>query len=162
MIIRDETIEDREAVRDLLIAAFGGGDGEARLVDALRADGDLPIALVAEQDRVVAGFIAMSPLREPAGALALAPLAVSHQYQGTGVGSALVEAAIARARAQAAGASLIFVLGDPNYYGRFGFSTGAASAFDCVYAGPHFMALCISSAAPNTSAVVYSPRFSEL
>jgi len=159
MIIRDETIEDREAVRDLLIAAFGGGDGEARLVDALRADGDLPIALVAEQDRVVAGFIAMSPLREPAGALALAPLAVSPQYQRSGVGSALVEAAMARARAAA---SLIFVLGDVGYYQRFGFSVDVASAFDCVYAGPHFMALRISPAAPNTSAVVYSPRFSEL
>jgi len=160
MIIRDETIEDREAVRDLLIAAFGGGDGEARLVDALRADGDLPIALVAEQDRVVAGFIAMSPLREPAGALALAPLAVSPQYQRSGVGSALVEAAMARARA--AGASLIFVLGDVGYYQRFGFSVDVVSAFDCVYAGPHFMALRISPAAPNTSAVIYSPRFSEL
>ncbi|HWK37626.1 MAG TPA: GNAT family N-acetyltransferase, partial [Hyphomicrobium sp.] len=84
MIIRDETVDDHETVRDLLIAAFGG-EGEARLVDALRADGDLPIALVAEQDGAVAGFIALSRLREPAGALALAPLAVGPQYQRTGI-----------------------------------------------------------------------------
>jgi len=158
-MIRDETAEDHKAVRDLLIAAFGG-DGEARLVDALRADGDQPIALVAEHYGVVAGFIAMSHLREPADALALAPLAVNPQYQGTGVGSALVEAAIARART--ANASLIFVLGDTNYYQRFGFLVDAAAAFDCAYAGPHFMALRISPAAPGAGAVVYSARFSEL
>jgi len=76
MIIRDETTEDHDAVRDLLIAAFGG-DGEARLVEALRADADLPVALVAEEGGEVAGFIALSSLRAPADALALAPLAVA-------------------------------------------------------------------------------------
>ena len=159
MIIRDETVDDHEAVRDLLIAAFDG-EGEARLVDALRADGDLPIALVAEQDGAVAGFIALSRLREPAGALALAPLAVGPQYQRTGIGAALAEAAIARA--QATDAQLILVLGDTGYYRRFGFSTDAAANFDCAYAGPHFMAMRLSPSAPSAGAVIYSARFSEL
>lgn len=159
MIIRDETTEDHDAVRDLLIAAFGG-DGEARLVEALRADGDLPVALVAEEGGEVAGFIALSSLRAPADALALAPLAVGPGYQRSGFGSALAAAAMARART--AGASLVFVLGDTGYYQRFGFSVDAAANFECTYAGPHFMALRLSPAAPNTGAVVYSARFSEL
>jgi len=49
------------------------------------------------------------------------------------------------ARAQTMDAPLIFVLGDPNYYGRFAFSTDAAATFECAYAGPHFMALRLSS-----------------
>jgi len=64
------------------------------------------------------------------------------------------------ARAQTMDAPLIFVLGDPNYYGRFGFSTDAAATFECAYAGPHFMALRLSLTAPSVGAVVYSGRFS--
>ena len=63
---------------------------------------------------------------------------------------------------RAAGASLIFLLGDTAYYQRFGFSVDAAANFECTYAGPHFMALRLSPEAPNTGAVVYSLRFSEL
>lgn len=158
MIIRGETVDDHDAVRALLLAAFGG-EGEARLVDALRADGDLPIALVAEQDGAVAGFVAMSLMCAPAGALALAPLAVSPQYQRGGIGSMLVRAAIALA--QDMDAPLVFVLGDAGYYQRFSFSIEAAAAFDCVYAGPHFMALRHSPSAPAEGAVIYSARFSE-
>ena len=159
MIIRDEQAGDREAIRRLLVAAFGGG-AEAQLVDALRADGDLAVALVAEDEREIAGYVALSPLKSPAGALALAPVAVIPNKQRQGIGSALIEAALRRARDL--GCQIVFVVGEPAYYGRFGFTTTAAAGFECVYAGPYFMALNLSQTHVPPAPLVYSGRFAEL
>ena len=82
---------------------------------------------------VVVGHVLLSRLVSPPGALALAPLAVLPDRQRRGVGSALVRAALARARE--GGGAAAFVLGDPAYYGRFGFSAEAARGYASPYAG---------------------------
>lgn len=64
----------------------------------------------------------------------LAPLAVAPAAQGRGVGGALVRAGLARLDAD--GIDLVFVLGDPAYYGRFGFRP----ARDAGLAAPHPLA----------------------
>ena len=51
--------------------------------------------------------------------MGLAPLAVLPEYQKQGVGSALVRAGLEVCRG--IGAQLVFVLGHPDYYPRFGF-----------------------------------------
>jgi len=56
--------------------------------------------------------------------LVLAPLAVLPAYQGQGVGSALVREL--ERRAHIAGYPAISILGDPSYYGRFGYTAAAA------------------------------------
>ncbi|WP_414898993.1 GNAT family N-acetyltransferase [Rhodovulum sp. YEN HP10] len=48
----------------------------------------------------------------------IGPLAVRPPRQGQGIGSALMAEAIIRLRATCKGAALV---GDPGYYGRFGF-----------------------------------------
>jgi predicted N-acetyltransferase YhbS len=55
-------------------------------------------------------------------ALLLGPLAVEASQQGRGTGTALMRAAIARAKADGHGA--ILLVGDPEYYARFGFTAG--------------------------------------
>jgi putative acetyltransferase len=82
----------------------------------------------------------------PFHALGLAPLSVLPQWQRRGIGSALVKSAVQRARARECRA--IFVLGDPDYYGRFGFRTDLAAGFSSPYAGPHFMVLPLGGALP--------------
>jgi putative acetyltransferase len=77
-----------------------------------------------------------------------------------GVGSALVGDAIARARK--AGDSAIFVVGDPAFYGRFGFTLAAAQNFPCAYAGPHFMALMLQPKSLAPAPVVYPAAFAAL
>jgi putative acetyltransferase len=52
-------------------------------------------------------------------ALALAPLSVHPEEQGRGVGSALMHAVLGAA--DALGEPLVALLGDPDYYRRFGF-----------------------------------------
>ena len=138
MRLRPETPEDHAHVRRVIEAAFGRED-EAHLVDRLRAEGDAAVSLVAERDGEIAGHVMLSPMRAPAGALGLAPLAVRPDLHGNGIGAALVQEALAQARRQ--GATAVFVLGDPPYYTRFGFSPDKARGYATPFAGPYLMAL---------------------
>lgn len=160
MIVREESASDHAAIHALIAEAFGR-DAEAGLVDALRQDGDLVASLVAtETNGVIVGHIALSRLRSPSRALALAPIAVALACRRRGVGAALVHNAIEAARR--AGECVLFVLGDPGYYTRFGFSAAAATPYACAYAGPHFMALQFGDRPAVTSAVVYASAFDGL
>jgi putative acetyltransferase len=97
----------------------------------------------------------------PFPALALAPVSVSPGRQGAGVGSALIREALRRATADHWLA--VFVLGDSNYYERFGFSSAAASGFSSPYAGDHFMGLALSGTMPAaTGQLRHAPAFSAL
>jgi putative acetyltransferase len=153
--IRPEAPGDREGARRVLLGAFGQLH-EARLVDDLRAAGDLALALVAELDEIV-GFVAFSRLildNANAHALALAPLAVSPKRQRQGVGHALVREGISRAGA--AGCDALIVLGDPAYYGRFGFGP-APPCLTTPYDGPHLRVLALSPQGAKLSGAVRYP-----
>lgn len=141
MIVRSERTADREVIDRVVARAFGRED-EARLVDRLRADGDVMLSLVAEDDHGgVVGHVLLSRLSAPFRALALAPVSVSPERQNAGVGSALVRQALAEAAA--AGWEAVFVLGEPAYYGRFGFTALLAAGFESPFAGEHFMAIAL-------------------
>jgi putative acetyltransferase len=160
-LVRPERRSDAPAVRALLTAAFAG-TAEADLVERLRADGDLLLALVAEQADVV-GYIAFSRLVvEGTGhgdpAIALAPLAVAPAVQRCGIGTALMRTGLDMFTK--AGEALVFVVGDPSYYGRFGFVS--ADGFASPYAGPHFMARALAPDAPTAGVVRYPRAFADL
>ncbi len=164
MNIRPETSDDIATVRDILRAAFSG-DQEADLVDALRHDGDLLLSLVAEEAGRIIGHVGFSRLwirqaEQRMPAVSLAPLSVVVGCRRRGVGAALVEKGHARLRT--AGESIAFVLGDPTYYGRFGYSTAAAAPFDCAYAGQYFQALPLAGPVPTAGAIIYANAFGGL
>ena len=159
MIIRAANGSDYRTIRALLDAAFAGSV-EADLVERLRADGDAAIELVAEDEGRVVGHILFSPVQAPLRALALAPLGVDPVRQRRGVGSALVASGHDRAREQ--GWDAIFVLGDPAYYTRFGYSLEAAAKFASPYSGPHFMALPLSALPEVGGDVRHARAFSAL
>ena len=57
----------------------------------------------------------------------------------------------------------VFVLGSPDYYGRFGFSADAAGGFDSPWAGPHFMAIeLVPGVLGAGGTAAYHPAFDEL
>jgi predicted N-acetyltransferase YhbS len=107
--------------------AFGLASAEIeRLVCELLADPTAQpvVSLLAEvQDTVVGHVLLTTAMIEPAGhrctAYLLAPLAVVGGHQRQGVGGALIRESFTRS--VRAGIDLIFVLGHPNYYPRFGF-----------------------------------------
>jgi len=161
--IRPEEPGDRTAIRSLHVAAFGG-DAEADLVDRLRRDGDLSLSLVACADTVL-GHVAFSPLTLPETpgirALALAPVAVLPDFQAQGIGTALIEDGLQRLADE--GADLVLVLGDPTYYGEFGFQAEDASALSTPYDGPYLQALFLTEAGRNARGpVAYANAFAEL
>lgn len=159
--LRLATPRDAAAIRSVLEEAFAGA-AEARLVEALRADGDLVTALVAGADDIV-GYVAFSRLAVDDGtrAAALAPLAVSPAHQRRGVGAALVRAGLARLRS--CGEELVLVLGDPAYYRRFGFTVAVARDLATPYDGPHLMALGLTEeGAAARGAVRYPAAFASI
>ena len=157
MNIRDEDPHDWLAVYQAVSSAFGRS-AEADLVDRLRKAGDSVLSLVAEECGQIAGHVLLSRMEAPFPALALAPVSVIPARQRSGIGSALIKAAIDRARNESWGA--IFVLGDRAYYERFGFDRNAAAGFTSPYAGEHFMMLKLSPGLmAATGALRHAPAF---
>lgn len=163
--IRPETPADTAAIRAVLRGAFGR-DAEADLVERLRTAGDLVLALIAESEaKGVLGYVAFARLALQAGDLSdhaagLAPLAVVPEHQRCGIGTALVRQGLAALKKR--GERLVFVLGDPAHYTRFGFRREIAASFHAPYAGPHFMALRLAGGGPETAHIRYPAGFDRL
>jgi putative acetyltransferase len=166
MRVRPAEPGDEAGIKAVHLAAFPTA-AEADLVEALIREGDALVSLVAEGGGEVAGHVLMSRMRVDGGgrcwrALGLGPVGVKPGYQGAGIGAALIEGALAIARAT--GEELAFVLGEPEYYERFGFSAEAAAPFASPYAGPYFMALGLKPEAepPAQGTAAYARAFSDL
>lgn len=125
-MIRKETAADHAAIRSLTIAAFEtsrfGNQGEAEIVEGLRTAGALTLSLVEDRDGAIAGHIAFSPVTVEGTSrdwYGLAPISVAPDHQGQGIGAGLIREGLAQLKAL--GAQGCVLLGDPAYYGRFGF-----------------------------------------
>jgi putative acetyltransferase len=128
--IRAETPEDQRAIFEVVEAAFGSAI-EARLVDLIRESPNFvpELSLVAELEgrivgHVMVSFVALHDVDARHRTCSLAPLAVAPEFQGRGVGSALVREVAARVDER--GEPLIVLEGSPAYYGRFGFESSVA------------------------------------
>jgi putative acetyltransferase len=163
--IRDGVDRDAAAIRAVHLSAFPT-PAEADLVERLGADGDAVLSLVAEEEGAVVGHVLLSRMRVAGDgrdyrALGLAPVGIVASRQGAGFGSALIRAALERAAQR--GEELVFLLGAPAYYRRFGFRAEAAAPFASPYAGPHFMALRLRDVPPPVSGRAdYAPAFATL
>ncbi|MCH4885604.1 MULTISPECIES: N-acetyltransferase [Pseudomonas] len=126
MTISKERPQDIEAISRLTEAAFRNEEYSSHtehfIVNALRRTGQLSISLVAAEHDEILGHVAISPVSISSGVTGwygLGPISVRPDRQGKGIGSALMWAALQQLRQQ--GAAGCVVLGDPAYYGRFGF-----------------------------------------
>ncbi len=94
---------------------------EPRIIEALRRDGDLSVSLVAVIGDDLIGQISFSPVSIPDARdwYGLGPVSVHPQHQSNGVGGSLIKAGLEGI--QALGARGCVLVGDPEYYHRFGF-----------------------------------------
>jgi putative acetyltransferase len=134
MSIRFETQADHEAVREINIAAFAdhpfSQQTEHLIVAGLRDAGALTISLVTEAEGRVAGHIAFSPAlinKQDQGWFLLGPVAVLPGLQRRGLGTALVLAGLDALRRM--GAQGCVLVGDPAFYGRFGFKQATGLSY---------------------------------
>ena len=124
--LRPERPDDIDAIRRLTEAAFREAvhtsHTEHFIVDALRRDGDLAVSLVAVEAGDIVGHVALSPVLIEDGSrdwYGLGPVSVMPRCQRRGIGTRLMRQAMRMLDER--GAAGCVVLGDPAYYGRFGF-----------------------------------------
>ena len=153
MRVRDATPADRAAIFAVHAAAFRT-EREAEVAVAL----DPEASLVAEEDGRVVGHVVLSRLAVEDGyrAVALGPIGVLPEAQGRGLGSALVRAALAAARD--AGEDAVVLLGNPAYYGRFGFVAATSVGLPDPFGWRDAFQIVVLGAPPPRGAVPLWPR----
>jgi putative acetyltransferase len=128
MIIRKEMVADAEAITEVTIAAFKtlpiSNHTEQFIINALRAADALAISLVAEINGRIVGHIAFSPITISDGSIGwygLGPVSILPEYQKQGIGKSLINEGLSLLKEL--GGQGCALVGDPNYYRRFGFQT---------------------------------------
>lgn len=160
--IRDERAADHAAIRGIVERAFADhehADGsEPDIVERLRKSREPLVALVAESEGRVIAHVAFSPVAITDGTpgwFGLGPLSVDPPCQKRGIGSMLTREGLARLVAMKARGCV--VLGDPEYYARFGFSADHRLTFPGVPAH-YFQSLLFSGEMPEGE-VSYAKAF---
>lgn len=168
--IRPEMLEDYAVIFEVNKLAFGQ-ENEAHLVENIRqaANFNPKLSLVAIKNEKIVGHLLFSPIviqtpKDNIPALALAPLAVRPEFQNQGIGSKLVKQGLEEC--QSLGHKVVVVIGHPNYYTRFGFSSATAKGLKAPFPVPDeaFMVLeLVSGALDEISGMIkYPPVFDEV
>ncbi len=150
--LRRESSSDLAAIHELTAAAFldapHASHTEHFIVDALRQAGQLTVSIVAENDSEIVGHVAVSPVTISGGSsnwYGLGPISVVPKCQLQGVGSRLMRQALTELREL--GAAGCVLLGDPRYYGRFGFEAVPGLVFPDV-PPEYFQAISFGASVP--------------
>lgn len=126
MLVRNQTESDDIAIEKITVEAFKDHPfschTEQYIIRELRNNNNLLVSLVAEIEGMVVGHIAFSLVSISNAAdnwFGLGPVSVKPEFQNKGIGSKLIREGLIKVKAL--GANGCVVLGEPGYYGRFGF-----------------------------------------
>jgi len=160
VLIRRERSGDEVSVRRVHALAFRRANlpseepPEPALVDELRLSSAWisRLSLVAVQGDTVIGHVVCTRAhlgRSRQAVLALAPLGVHPDHQARGVGHALMHAVLAAA--EALDEPLVGLLGEPSYYGRFGFEPARRHGIEPPHAAwaEHFQVRLLAAYQPT-------------
>jgi predicted N-acetyltransferase YhbS len=160
--VRKERAADIDAIGRLTEAAFRdhplSNHTEQFIISALRRCDRLTLSLVAVDGDAILGHLALSPVTISSGATGwygLGPVSTLPSRQREGIGSLLIEFALAELKR--IGAAGCVVLGDHGFYGRFGFMACPGLELPGVPA-EHFHAISFG-AEPPTGSVHYHEAF---
>jgi len=126
IVIRTETKEDCNHVRDVNFQAFGNREDEAQLVERIRlSEYFIPdLSIIAELNKEIIGHILLSKAEVfdtdvVHEVIVLAPIAVKPGHQRQGIGKQLILEAFKRCKDL--GYYIVMLIGHPTYYPKFGF-----------------------------------------
>jgi predicted N-acetyltransferase YhbS len=121
LTILPETADDAVPIERLHERAFGPGRYAKSAYRLREGIGHRPeLSFTARIGTLLIGSVQLSPIRiGETKALLLGPLAVEPAFRERGVGYALIERALAQAKAK--GHRLVMLVGDEPYYGKSGF-----------------------------------------
>lgn len=162
--IRAEDKGDIQEVHQVIKPAFEtisySNQKEHLLVDALREAGAIEVSLVAELNDDVVGHIAFSKVSingKECDWFGLAPVSVHPDFQNQEIGSKLIREGLDRIKLSEAKGCVL--LGEPEYYNRFGFRKSDQLTLEGVPA-EYFLILSFKDSIPEGT-VEYHPLFSE-
>lgn len=137
VLIRKAIDSDLKSISEVVMSAFGPEEGPEivqLIADLLDDESAQPVfSLVATVERRVVAHILFSKVRlkhaaSKFSATLLAPLAVHPDFQSQGVGGRLVQRGFELLAGS--GVGLVFVLGHPGYYPRFGFVVAGEAGYE--------------------------------
>jgi len=141
--IRAALETDTPAILDVVLSAFGNEQGQEiadLIIDLLNDRSAQPvISLVATTNNRVVGHVLFTSTRlkqsqQIFSSAILAPLSVHSDYQHQGIGGKLIQGGLNLL--QAMGVGLVFVLGHPGYYPKYGFVAAGTRGFEAPYPIP--------------------------
>jgi putative acetyltransferase len=160
--IRNENKGDIDAIEKVTIEAFLNAPHtdhtEQYIVRELRNSDALSISLIAENQGQIVGHVAISAVTISDGTkgwFGLGPISVSPNIQRSGVGTELMLSVLEALKNS--GASGCVLLGDPVYYGRFGFKPESCIVYPDV-PPEYFQAIQFSGLLPSGT-VTYHEAF---
>ena len=156
MKIQKVTDEHRPKVYALLQRAFPGSSYESLLIRKLHENGKELHEWVCVHVGKVIAYIAFSKAfngTEICG-LHLAPMAVAPDFQRQGIGTELLNFAL---RQEAIRSSSLFVLGEPDYYRKFGFEPCTVPICPFDQGNTHFLSM--RNTVTTNFTVDYEPEF---
>jgi len=142
IVFKESSVKDLEALLAVESRAFGETEGPviAGLAKDLLADPTAKplFSMIALQDERIVGHIlftnALINSYENIGSAILAPLAVDPEFQNQGIGGRLIKEGLTTLVAR--NVKLVFVLGHPGYYPRYGFRPASRYGFEAPYPIP--------------------------
>lgn len=141
--IRPAFDTDTTAILDVVRSAFGNEQGQEianLIIDLLKDRSAQPvISLVATANVLVVGHVLFTSVRlkqspQIFSSAILAPLSVHSNYQKQGIGGQLIHSGLNQLKAMCVG--LVFVLGHPGYYPKYGFVPAGTRGFEAPYPIP--------------------------
>jgi predicted N-acetyltransferase YhbS len=141
--VRKALESDRQGISKVVIAAFGieqGNEITGLITDLLADPSAQPLlSLVATANDNVVGHILFTNAQiknsqRIVSSAILAPLSVRPECHNQGIGGRLIKEGLKQLKA--AGVELVFVLGHPGYYPKYGFSAAGIKGFDATYPIP--------------------------
>lgn len=167
MLIRTEAPADILPINALLESVYET-NAEAKLVRSLRENSRFTLSLVAcNDDGEVIAHLLFTPILiegDDIGWQGLAPIAVKKEYRNKGIAGKLIKEGFDSLFEL--GYPVCSVLGDPSFYGRFGFSDAQHFNMHCHWDAPqgYFQIIELAEGAceGKQGLIEYCPEFSEL